>query len=54
MPLFIDGNNLLIIEVQFHPHYLYILYNIIHIYSVMVYQHHLHISANYNFTMTYF
>lgn len=54
IPLFIDGNNLLIIEIQFHPYYLYIPYNIIHIYSVMVYKYHLHISTNYVFTMIYF
>lgn len=47
IPLFIDGNNLLIIAIQLHPYYLYILYNIIYLYSAMVYQYHLHISTNY-------
>lgn len=35
--LFIDGNNLLIFEIQFYSYYLYILQNIIHLISVMVY-----------------
>lgn len=53
IPMFIDGNYLLIIEIQFHLYYLYILYNIIHIYSVMVYQYHLHIPTNYVFEIIY-
>lgn len=54
IPLFIDGNNLLIIEIQFHPYYLYILYDIIHIYFAVVYQYHLNISSNYVFVKIYF